>query len=110
MDSPSEEYLSEETEEDSQQQVVMHAPTPPTRQQLTIEDLILMQEMGLTLSDSESPQGIRIPVEPGLLLMGNGPLPIQVEEDEDEHTTIGDSEEEEEEEEEVPQTENQGLY
>ena len=77
MSSPSADYLSEESEEGTQQTVVIPAMTPPTAQQLTLEDLLLMQQMGLTLSDSESPQGIQIPVEPGLLLMGNGPLPIQ---------------------------------
>ena len=98
MTSPSEDYLTEATEEDSQQQVVTHAPTPPTRQQLAVEDLILMQEMGLTLSDSESPRGIQIPVEPGLLLMGNGPLPLP-EDDGDGSTVDTDNQEEEEEEE-----------
>ena len=79
MSSPSAEYLSEESEEGTQQTVVIPAMTPPTAQQLTLEDLLLMQQMGLTLpdSDSDSPQGIQIPVEPGQLLMGNGPLPIQ---------------------------------
>ena len=81
MSSPSGDYLSEESTEETQQNVVIPAITPPTVQQLTLEDLQMMQQMGLTLSDSdESPQGIRVPVEPGQLLMGNGPLPIQEEE------------------------------
>ena len=80
MSSPSADYLSEESEEGTQNTVVIPAMTPPTAQQLTLEDLLLMQQMGLTLPDSDSPQGIQIPVEPGHLLMGNGPLPIQDEE------------------------------
>ena len=103
MSSPSGDYLSEESAEESQQTVVIPAPTPPTAQQLTLEDLQLMQQMGLTLSDSESPQGIRIPVEPGQMLMGNGPLPIQEEEEGEGYIINHDDEEEEEEE--APQTE-----
>ena len=101
MSSPSEDYLSEESEVEPQQNEATAAAPPPTAQQLTLEDLQLMQQMGLTLSDSDSPQGIRIPVEPGLLLMGNGPLPIQ---DEEEDGYIINHVEEEEEE--GPQTES----
>ena len=103
MSSPSGDYLSEESEGEPQPHVVMAAPTPPTAQQLTLEDLLLMQQMGLTLSDSDSPRGIQIPIEPGQLLMGNGPLPPQ--EDEGDGYIIVNDDEEEEEEEEDPQTE-----
>ena len=91
-----------------QQNEAMAAAPPPTADQLTLEDLQLMQQMGLTLPDIDSPRGIRIPVEPGKLLMGNGPLPIQAEEEGEGYVIINeDEEEEEEEEEEDPQTETQ---
>ena len=79
MLTPSEDYLTDESVEDSQPTVVIPAPTPPTAQQLTLEDLQMMQQMGLTIPDldSDSSGGIRIPVEEGQMLMGNGPLPIQ---------------------------------
>ena len=99
MSSSHGDYLSEESEDGSQPVVVIPAPTPPTAQQLTLEDLQLMQQMGLTLSDSESQQGIRIPVEPGQLLMGNGPLPMQAEEEGEGYIMNHDVESEEEEEE-----------
>ena len=104
MSSPSGDYLSEESAEESQQTEVIPAMPPPTAQQLTLEDLQLMQQMGLTLPDSESEQGIRVPVDPDQLLMGNGPLPIQEEEEEGEGYIINHDDAEEEEEE-APQTE-----
>ena len=91
-----------------QQYEVTAAATPPTAQQLTLEDLQLMQQMGLYLSDSDSPRGVQIPVEPGQLLMGNGPLPIQEEEEGDGYIIVNEDEEEEEDEE-VPQTETPEL-
>ena len=100
MSNPSEDYLTDESVEESQPTVVIPAPTPPTAQQLTLEDLQLMQQMGLTIPemDSDSSGGIRIPIEEGQMLMGNGPLPIQegvgdellinhVEEEEDDETS-----------------------
>ena len=99
MFGPNGAYPSDESEVE-----VIPAPPPPTAQQLTLEDLQLMQQMGLTLPDSESQQGIRVPVEPDQLLMGNGPLPIQEEEEEGEEYVINHDDEEEEEEE-APQTE-----
>ena len=60
MSSPSGDYLSEESAEESQQTVVISAIPPPTVHQLTLQDLEMMQQMGLLLPDSdESPQGIR---------------------------------------------------
>ena len=110
MSSPSADYLSEESEEGTQQTVVIPAMTPPTAQQLTLEDLLLMQQMGLTLPDSDSPQGIQIPVEPGQLLMGNGPLPIQ-DEGEDGYIInhVEDEEEEGEQEEEEVEAEEEEV-
>ena len=106
MSNASGDYLSEESEEEP---MTMAAPEPPTAQQLTKEDLQLMQQMGLYLPDSDSPRGVQIPVEPGQLLMGNGPLPIQEEDDDDDDDMDGyvieDEAEEEEEDDEVPQTE-----
>ena len=108
MTSPSSDYLSDESEEGSYPTVVIPAPTPPTAHDLTLEDLLIMQQMGITLSDSESsPQGIQIPVAPGLLLMGNGPLPIQAEGEEAGYI-INHVEEEEEEDEQEEEDEVEG--
>ena len=107
MSNASEDYLSEES---GAEPMTMEAPAPPTAQQL--EDLQLMQQMGIQLSDSESPRQIQIPVEPGQLLMGNGPLPIQEQEEEEDDMNgyiIENEAEEEEEETEAPQTETTEL-
>ena len=98
MSSPSGDYLSEDSAEESQHVVVIPAPTPPTVQQLTLEDLQMMHQMGLTMPelDSDSSGGIRIPVEPGQMLMGNGPLPIQEGEGDELIINHVDDEEEEE--------------
>ena len=109
MSNASEDYLSEES---GAEPMTMEAPAPPTAQQLTLEDLQLMQQMGMHLSDSESPRQIQIPVEPGQLLMGNGPLPIQEQEEEEDDMDgyiIENEAEEEEEETEAPQTETTEL-
>ena len=77
MSGNSSDHSLEEGEGDPQQSETETTVTP-----LTMEEALAMQQMGLVSSDSDSQQGIQIPVEPGVLIMGNGPLPNREEEDE----------------------------
>ena len=70
----------------------------------TEEYVLALQQAGWKPSETISPPGITIPVEPGQLLMGNGPIPTCLNEHE-EYMNAG-SEEENDDENVINQTED----
>ena len=66
--------------------------TAPSSTSDTEEYVLALQQAGWAPSESISPPGIMIPVEPGQLLMGNGPIPTCLNEHE-EYLTAGNEEE-----------------